>query len=54
MQARQPAAIDSELLCRLPTPEDTLAPPLPEKLFIELVIDAWLIVGLVQPLGVST
>jgi len=50
----QPAAIDSELLCWLPTPDDTLAPPLPEKLFIEPVIEALLVTGGLQPSGVTT
>jgi len=51
-QTLQPAAMDSELLCWLPTPDATLAPPLPEKPFIEPDMVAVLVTGAFQPFGV--
>src|SRR5579872_5757586 len=54
MQVLQPDAMDSELLCWLPTPAATLTPRLPLPPFTEPFRLAVLVTGFAQPVGVST
>ncbi|MGS0740196.1 hypothetical protein ACVBEG_27700 [Pseudomonas sp. GG8] len=48
MQALEPAAMDSETVCLLPMPEETLAPALPDTSFSELLEVASLVTGFAQ------